>query len=289
MKTLLVTGSKGQLGSELQGLSLIYNQYKFLFTDTEELDITDLEKVKSFFIQHKVDYIINCAAYTAVDKAEQELEFSDLLNHKAIGFLLEASEKDKSKLIQISTDYVFGGVHNMPLKEDLDTQPESAYGSSKLKGELLADKSQRAIVIRTSWLYSSIGHNFVKTIRKYGEEREQLTVVYDQVGTPTYAHDLAKAILDIINFSEDQKNFEIGVYHYANEGVASWFDFAHEICQMSEIDVELSPVLSDQFPTPAKRPAYSVLDKNKIKSTFGLQIPYWKTSLKDCIDLLDSK
>lgn len=289
LKTILVTGSKGQLGSELQGLSQSSKQYNFLFTDFKDLDITDLEKVKSFFIQHKVDYIINCAAYTAVDKAEQEVELSDLLNHKAVGFLLDASEKDNSKLIQVSTDYVFGGVHSLPLTEDLDTQPESSYGSSKLKGELLAKESKRAIVIRTSWLYSSIGHNFVKTIRKYGEEREQLTVVYDQVGTPTYAYDLAKAILDIIDFTEDKKHFKIGVYHYANEGVASWFDFAHEICQMSKIDVKLNPVLSDQFPTPAKRPAYSVLDKNKIKSTFGLQIPYWKESLKDCIDLLDAK
>lgn len=289
MKQILVTGSKGQLGNELRVLSKQYHQFRFFFFDVEELNITNLSDLEMFFSQNKIDYIINCAAYTAVDKAESEKELADLLNYKAVEFLLKASEKQQSKLIQISTDYVFGGLHNLPLKEDTATQPESAYGFSKLKGEQVAIASERSIIIRTSWLYSSFGHNFIKTIRKYGAEREQLTVVYDQIGTPTYARDLAKSILDIIQYSEQQNQFKTGIYHFANEGVISWYDFALEICNLSNIRVKILPVLSDQFPTPAKRPAYSVLDKQKIKSTFNLDIPYWKDSLKSCIQLLEAQ
>ncbi len=289
MKKILITGSNGQLGSELQFLSKEYTQYKFFFTDVKDLDITDFQELKSFFAKNPIDYIINCAAYTAVDKAEEEKEFSDLLNHKAVANLLDTSKKNNTKLFQISTDYVFGGLHNTPLLEDLETHPESSYGLSKLKGEEVANKSGRSIIIRTSWLYSSFGNNFVKTIRKYGQEREELSVVFDQIGTPTYARDLAKSILDIINFSETKKEFKSGIYHYANEGVLSWFDFAYEICQLSKIKVNILPVLSDQFPTPAKRPAYSVLDKHKIKTTFELSIPYWSDSLKKCISILKNE
>jgi dTDP-4-dehydrorhamnose reductase len=287
VKQILVTGSNGQLGSEMQFLSKKYSQYKFHFTDVQDLDITDLEELRLFLSNHSIDYIINCAAYTAVDKAEEEKEFSDKLNHIAVANLLEASKKKGSKLFQISTDYVFGGMHNTPLTENLETHPESSYGETKLKGEKVALKSKRAIVIRTSWLYSSYGNNFVKTIRKYAKEKEELSVVFDQIGTPTYARDLAESILNIIDLSEKNKDFRFGIYHYANEGVLSWFDFAVEICQLSKIKVNISPVLSDQFPTPAKRPAYSVLDKHKIKATFGLSIPYWKDSLIKCISILE--
>lgn len=288
MKQILVTGSNGQLGSELQFLSENY-QYQFIFTDVADLDITDLSALKSFFVKNEIDYIINCAAYTAVDKAEEEREFSNLLNYKAVANLLEASEEKQSKLFQISTDYVFGGMHNTPLREDLETHPESAYGESKLRGEQVAMESERSLIIRTSWLYSSYGNNFVKTIRKYAQEREQLSVVFDQVGTPTYARDLAQAILDIIDLSEKENLFKSGIYHYANEGVLSWYDFALEISQLSKIKVDIYPVLSEQFPTPAKRPAFSVLDKHKIKTTFGLSIPYWKDSLKKCISILEKE
>ncbi len=286
MKTILVTGSKGQLVSELKAISKAYGQYQFIFTDVEELDITTFSALEKFFETTSVDYVINCAAYTAVDKAEEEKELADLLNHQAIGNLIKASEKNKSKIFQISTDYVFGGMHNLPLKENLETVPESVYGLSKLKGEVVALESGRAIIIRTSWLYSSYGNNFVKTIRKYGKERDELKVVFDQIGTPTYARNLAQTIIEMINFSEKSK-FNNGIYHFANEGVLSWYDFAKEICEISDIKVNITPVLSEQFPMPAKRPAYSVLDKDKIKTTFGIAIPYWKESLKECIHILD--
>ena len=288
MKTILVTGSKGQLGSELRAISKASVQYQFIFTDVDELDITTFSALEKFFEVTSVDYIINCAAYTAVDKAEEEKELADLLNHQAVRNLIKASEKNKSKLFQISTDYVFGGMHNLPLKENLETVPESVYGLSKLKGEAVALESGRAIIIRTSWLYSSYGHNFVKTIRKYGKERDELKVVFDQIGTPTYAKDLAQTIIDIVNSSEEKSEFNNGIYHFANEGVLSWYDFAKEICEISNIKVNITPVLSEEFPTPAKRPAYSVLDKQKIKTAFGIEIPYWKESLKECIKILDN-
>jgi dTDP-4-dehydrorhamnose reductase len=284
---ILVTGSNGQLGSELRAISENYPNSSFFFFDREDLDISNLDAVQSFFNQNKIDYIINCAAYTAVDKAEEESDLAYLINAIAVENLLKASEQSQSKLIQVSTDYVFGGLHNLPLKEDLPTKPESEYGRSKLAGETVAMASERSIIIRTSWLYSSFGHNFVKTIQKYGKERDQLTVVFDQVGTPTYAGDLAKAIMDIIEHSDKNQNFVNGIYHYANEGVLSWYDFALEICKQSKIEVDIKPVLSDAFPTPAKRPAYSVLDKSKIRDTFGIEIPYWSDSLSKCIDLIE--
>ena len=285
MKIILVTGSKGQLGSEIEVLSKKNSRFLFLFTDEKDLDITNISELENFFGKNKVDYIINCAAYTAVDKAEEDQDRADLLNNIAISNLLKASDKQKTKLFQISTDYVFGGEHNTPLSEDLETIPESAYGRSKLKGEIAANESGRSIIIRTSWLYSSFGHNFVKTIQKYGKEREELKVVFDQVGTPTYARDLAQSILAIIDYSESNNNFKIGIYHFANEGVISWYDFAKEICSLSKISVKIEAVLSEQFPTAAKRPAYSVLNKTKIKKTFGIDIPYWKDSLEKCIEL----
>lgn len=284
---ILVTGSKGQLGSEINAISDHYPNYQFLFFDKEDLDITDLKALEIFFEANTVDYIINCAAYTAVDKAEEQAELAHAINATAVKYLLRASKKNNTKLIQVSTDYVFGGLHNLPLKENTATNPESTYGESKLAGELIAQESQRAIIIRTSWLYSSYGHNFVKTIQKYAKERDELTVVFDQTGTPTYAGDLAKAIMDIIVDTDRKKEFKQGIYHYGNEGVLSWYDFALEICKQSNIEVDIKPVLSEAFPTPAKRPAYSVLDKKKIKDTFGIKIPYWSASLAKCIKLID--
>ncbi len=284
-KTVLVTGAYGQLGSEIAQIKDSYPNFNFFFYDKDDLDITNLEALKNFFAHQAIDYIVNCAAYTAVDKAESEPELAELLNATAVDLLLKASEKQNSKLIQISTDYVFGGLRNTPISEDEALSPESIYGKTKLKGETFAASSGRAIIIRTAWLYSSFGHNFVKTIQKYGREKGELKVVFDQVGTPTYAGDLAKAILDILVFSE-QNEFKSGVYHYANEGVVSWYDFAREICLQSNIQASILPVLSEAFPTPAKRPAYSVLNKQKIKNTFDIHIPYWSESLKVCIDKL---
>ncbi len=285
---ILVTGSNGQLGSEIKELSSMYPQLSFDFLDVADLDITDRAMVEQYFDSHPIDYIINCAAYTAVDKAETETDLANKINAEAVRNLLSGSEKHQSKLLHISTDYVFGGIHNTPIDESTATNPESAYGLSKLKGEILASDSGRAIIIRTAWLYSRFGQNFVKTIRKYAKERDSLSVVYDQIGTPTYAADLAKAILDIISkVSDNSAVFQAGIYHYANEGVLSWYDFAIEICNMSQIKTPILPVLSHQYPTPAKRPAYSVLDKQKIKNTFDIKIPYWKDSLRTCIDWLE--
>jgi dTDP-4-dehydrorhamnose reductase len=284
---ILVTGSLGQLGSEIQDLSKFYTNYQFYFHDKDDLDILDKDALQSFFSENSIDYIINCAAYTAVDKAEEEKELAFLLNHKAVKNLLDASSNTQAKLFQISTDYVFGGIHNTPFLENEKTQAESIYGESKLQGEIEAINSNRAIVIRTSWLYSSYGNNFVKTIMKYAQEREELNVVYDQIGAPTYAKDLAKAILDIIDKVEKkQNNFETGIYHYANEGVLSWFDFAVAITEISNINTKINAVNSEMFPTAAKRPPYSVLSKDKIKNTYNIEIPYWRDSLVKCIQIL---
>lgn len=287
MKQILVTGSKGQLGSELRLLSQEHSDYEFIFTDIDDLDISCENDLSTFFKNHSISYIINCAAYTAVDKAEEEKEFSELLNHLSVGYLLKASKSKGTKLIHISTDYVFGGQHNVPLKEDLETKPESAYGSSKLKGEQLALDSERAIIIRTSWMYSSYGQNFVKTIKRIATNNDSISVVFDQIGTPTYAKDLAQSIIDIIKRTEQSSIFEKGIYHYANEGAISWYDFAHAICNISKIEVEIEPVLSDKFPSLAKRPAYSVLDKTKIKSVYGLKIPHWNESLIECLTVIN--
>ena len=288
MSKILVTGSLGQLGSEIQDLSKFYTNHQFYFFDKDDLDILDSNKLDSFFEKNPVDYIINCAAYTAVDKAEEEKELAFLLNHKAVKNLLETSAANNTRLFQISTDYVFGGIHNTPFSEDEKTKPESVYGESKLMGEKAAIESGRAIVIRTSWLYSFYGNNFVKTIMKYAQERDELNVVYDQVGAPTYAKDLAKAILDIIDKIErKEKKFEQGIYHYANEGVLSWFDFATAITKISNINTKIKAVRSEMFPTPAKRPPYSVFAKDKIKNTYDIEIPYWRDSLIECIKILE--
>ena len=285
---ILVTGAYGQLGSEIKELELQFPDYDFMFTDVDSLDITSEIAVETFFNNNKPDFVINCAAYTAVDKAETEHVIVGKINALAPKILAKYSNNIGAKLIQISTDYVFAGDTNQPYSENDRVNPQGVYGATKLQGELNCfEENPNSIVIRTSWLYSAFGNNFVKTMLRLGRERDSLKVVFDQIGTPTYAADLARAILSIIQLSEkDSVKFIPGVYHYSNEGVASWYDFAKAIFEISEIDCIVNPVLSDQFPTPAKRPHFSVLNKSKIRDNFGFKIPYWRDGLKDCIERL---
>ncbi len=285
---ILVTGAYGQLGNELKMLSAEYPEWQFLFTDADTLDITDAFTVQSFFDRNKPDFVINCAAYTAVDKAENDVETAEKVNALAPELLAKATAETGAKLIHISTDYVFDGTSHLPYSESDAINPVSVYGKTKLDGEerTLA-ANQQTMIIRTSWLYSSFGNNFVKTMLRLGRERGLLNVVFDQVGTPTYAADLASVILFIIAGAEAKpEDFVPGVYHYSNEGVASWYDFAKTIFELSEMNVRVNPVRSDLFPTAAKRPAFSVLDKTKIKTTFCAEIPYWKDSLEICLGKL---
>lgn len=282
---ILVTGAYGQLGNELKILSADYPEWQFLFTDADTLDITNDFSVHSFFERNKPEVVINCAAYTAVDKAETDIETAEKVNSLAPGILAKASAETGAKLIHVSTDYVFDGSGHLPYTEIDMVGPASVYGKTKLEGENRAlAANQQTIIIRTSWLYSSFGNNFVKTMLRLGHERGLMNVVFDQVGTPTYAADLASVILFIIAGAEAKPDdFVTGVYHYSNEGVASWYDFAKTIFELSEMNVRVNPVRSDQFPTAARRPAFSVLDKTKIKTTFCAEIPYWKDSLEICL------
>ncbi len=280
MSNVLVTGALGQLGSELK--ELINEDDTFYFTDRKNLDICDSEAVKKYIDRHKISTIINCAAYTAVDKAEEEKELAEMINHQAVrNFALLAKEKGL-KFIHISTDYVFDGKNFKPYKEDDITNPNSVYGETKLLGEkaIFEIQAQNCIIIRTSWVYSSFGNNFVKTMLRLGKERDELGVIYDQVGTPTYAKDLAIAILEILP-KVDNKIPEI--YHYSDEGVLSWYDFAKEIMKMAKLSCQINPLETYQYPTPAARPHYSLLNKAKIRKDFEIEIPYWKDSLFDCI------
>ena len=286
MKRILVTGSRGQLGSELQQLAGEYkDRFQFFFTDYEELDITDRKAVYTFIETNEPDYVVNCAAYTAVDKAEKETERCDTLNRVAPGYLAEAIAARGGSMVQISTDYVFDGTAFIPYREDMPAAPCTVYGRTKLAGEeKVILTCPGSMIIRTAWLYSSFGHNFVKTMVRLGKEQSELGVVFDQVGTPTYARDLARAILDILD-----KGIVPGIYHYSNEGVTSWFDFAnaiHRAAGISPDDCKLRPLHTEEYPTPARRPPYSVLDKTKIKKTFSLSIPWWEDSLKDCMKKL---
>jgi dTDP-4-dehydrorhamnose reductase len=285
---ILVTGAYGQLGSEIKELAGNYPGWQFLFTDADTLDITNEPAVEAFFAENQPAVVINCAAYTAVDKAETDWETAWKVNTLAPKLLAVHAKKSGAKLIQVSTDYVFDGCGHKPYTETDDVKPVSVYGQTKLEGETHALASNPAtVVVRTSWLYSAFGNNFVKTMLRVGRERGELNVVFDQVGTPTYAADLAEAILSIIEKAENQPDsFVPGIYHFSNEGVASWYDFAKAIFELANENVKVNPVRSDQFPTPAKRPAFSVLDKAKIKTNFEIEIPYWKDSLKICIEKL---
>jgi dTDP-4-dehydrorhamnose reductase len=284
MITILVTGSMGQLGNELLIASKNYYGYEFIFTDVDKLDITDSEQTTKFISNEKPDWIINCAAYTAVDKAESEKEKAYLINSTGVENLVKAIKGTVCRLIHISTDYVYNGKSNIPYSETDDLDPASVYGKSKLVGEKHALQHTESLIIRTSWLYSSFGNNFVKTILKLSREREFLKVVYDQTGTPTYAADLATSILSIISgVIKNQTAFIPGIYNYSNEGVCSWYDFAVAIIEEAASSCNITPVLTEEYPSPAQRPIYSVLNKKKIIETYNLDIPYWRDSLKKCI------
>ena len=280
---ILITGCNGQLGNEMQLLEKENPQHKFFNTDVAELDITDQQAIEDFVEKNAIDGIVNCAAYTAVDKAETNKELCTSLNTVAPAYLAAAVEKRGGWMIQISTDYVFNGKSYRPYREDDTPSPDSVYGSTKLAGELGVLKfCKRTMIIRTAWLYSTFGNNFVKTMIRLGKEKEELGVIFDQIGTPTYAADLAAAIMTAIN-----KGIVPGVYHFSNEGVISWYDFTKAIHRIAGItSCHVRPLHTSEYPTPANRPAYSVLDKSKIKQTFGIEIPYWEESLEKCIRLL---
>ncbi len=281
-KVILVTGSNGQLGNEMRQVSVMSaNQY--LFTDVAELDITDLEAVRRMMRDNHVDVVVNCAAYTNVDKAEDDEAAARRINRDAVENLALSCKENGATLIHVSTDYVFPGNGCIPCTEDMPVNPLGVYGKTKLEGEeAIHETGCKALIFRTAWLYSEYGNNFVKTMRRLTKERDTLNVVFDQVGTPTYAYDLAEAICEIIELEQYKGNE--GIYHYSNEGVCSWFDFAKEIAALSGNECDIRPCHSDEFPSKVKRPHYSVLDKTKVKKTFALTIPYWKDSLKDCID-----
>ncbi|WP_114789196.1 dTDP-4-dehydrorhamnose reductase [Niabella yanshanensis] len=280
-KTILVTGSNGQLGSDLRALAVQFPDFNFLFTDRATLSITDEAAVNLFFEVHQPDFCVNCAAYTAVDKAEDGAELSSVqaLNADAVGFLARACTTYHTKFIQISTDYVFEGNGTEPYRETDLTQPVSVYGVTKLAGEQLAAEFTDAIIIRTAWVYSTFGKNFVKTMIRLMTEKPQISVVSDQYGTPTYAADLAAAIMHIISSG----NWVPGIYHYTNEGRINWHEFALAIKELIHSECEVKAIPTIQYPTPAKRPAWSVLDKTKIKETYQLEIPDWKASLELCL------
>jgi dTDP-4-dehydrorhamnose reductase len=278
MKNILITGSNGQLGSEIREISDQYENYNFIFTDVEELDLTISEDIVSFFTDNKIDACINCAAYTAVDKAEDEVELAMLVNSTAVENLSKVCKNNGTLLFHISTDYVFNGKHFMPYVETDTVSPDSQYGLSKLKGEeAVMLNCDKAIIVRTSWLYSSHGNNFVKTLIKLGNERDQLSVVSDQVGTPTYAADLAEAIMVMIASFDETKPKEI--YHFSNEGAISWYDFGKAIMKLSDIECAINPIDSKDYPSKANRPFYSVLSKSKIKKHYSVNVPYWEDSL----------
>lgn len=282
---VLVTGAYGQLGSELKEKSVDYPGWKFLFTDIDTLDITGERGIKEYFQKKQPEFVINCAAYTAVDQAEDDHILAERVNSKAPGLLAKEANRVDAGFVHISTDYVYGGEAFVPYTEMDNAAPVTIYGRTKLKGERLClEANPDSVIIRTSWLYSSYGNNFVKTILQSGKINRQVKVVYDQAGTPTWASDLADTLFLIIEkFAENRQNVSSGIYNYSNEGVTSWFDFAKAVYEISDINSEVIPVLSSEFPTRAVRPHYSVLDKSKIKAAFGLKIPYWRDSLKKCL------
>jgi dTDP-4-dehydrorhamnose reductase len=283
---VLITGSNGQLKSEIKELAANYKKLDFVFKDLPELDICNFEALQSFIIDYNINIVINCAAYTAVDKAEEDAEIAEKVNSNGVLNLVNALETIDGKLIHISTDYVFDGNHFSPYKESDPVSPIGVYGETKRAGELAALNSAiDAIVIRTSWLYSSYGNNFVKTMLRLGNEKENLGVIFDQVGTPTYARDLAKTCLEILTAVNSAKISNNGnLYHYSNEGVASWYDFAISIMELGGQNCKVNSIQTKDYLTLAKRPQYSVLNKSKIKTDFKIEIPYWRDSLKDCIE-----
>lgn len=286
MKNILITGANGQLGNEMRLQAKANEGFAYFFTDKEELDICNEQAVMEYVTGHEIDIIVNCAAYTAVDKAEDNAGLCDLLNHLAPGYLAKAVQSRGGCLIQVSTDYVFDGTSHVPYREDQPTCPNSVYGTTKLAGEREAMKyCPNTMIIRTAWLYSTFGNNFVKTMIRLGREKEALGVIFDQIGTPTYARDLAGVIYAALN-----RGIVPGVYHFSDEGVCSWYDFTKMIHHLAGITTcKVRPLHTDEYPTRASRPHYSVLDKTKIKQTYGIEIPYWIDSLKDCINELNKE
>ncbi|MFH2143787.1 MAG: dTDP-4-dehydrorhamnose reductase [Bacteroidota bacterium] len=286
MTSILVTGSSGQLGNELKDISKLYSDFfNFYFKDIEDLDITNYDQLDGFLKQNNINFLINCAAYTLVDKAEEDQKKAFLINQTGAKNLALVCQKYKIKLVHISTDYVFDGNSSVPYVENDKTNPNSVYGHSKLKGEeeILSECSEY-LIIRTSWLYSVYGNNFVKTIIRLGKERDQLSVVFDQVGSPTNAEDLALALIQIVSKIEIGKvKFKSGIYHFSNEGICSWYDFAIKIHKLSGISCDIIPVETKDYPTLAKRPQYSVLDISKIKLDFGIEIDHWEKAIERCI------
>lgn len=280
---ILITGCNGQLGSELRAIEKEYAQYRFFNTSHQELDVKDHVAVAAYVEEHEIDGIINCSAYTAVDKAESDIDNCKAINTEAPANLAMAIEKRGGWLIHVSTDYVFDGTKHTPYNETDATCPNSVYGSTKLAGEESAMKlCQHTMVVRTSWLYSAFGNNFVKTMIRLGHTKDELGVIFNQIGTPTYASDLARAIMAAV-----EHGVVAGIYHYSGEGVASWYDFTKAIHRLAGItDCQVNPIHTSEYPTPAKRPAYSVLNKTKIKQTYGIRIPHWEESLAKCINLL---
>lgn len=286
MKTILVTGANGQLGNSIRLLAKHYPQYNFLFTDVDTLDITDPQAVGKAIKDNQVDYVVNCAAYTAVDKAEDDEELCRRLNSYAVGVLGKAAHEAGAKMVHVSTDYVFSGTGCLPYKETDETRPVSVYGRTKLAGEqILQEVCPEAVIIRTAWLYSEFGSNFVKTVLRLGKERDELRFVFDQIGTPTYAGDLAAAILAILDAGE-KGTFVPGIYHFSNEGVCSWYDFTVKILEIAGIACRVFPIETEEYPTRAVRPPYSVLNKKKIKETYGVTVPHWEESLRVCMEKL---
>ena len=283
MKHILITGAGGQLGREMQALAADHPDFTYDFTDAATLDVTDRGAVDEWFATHPVDFVVNCAAYTAVDRAESDREACHRLNAFAPGCLADAARRNGALMVHVSTDYVFDGSKCTPYVEDDEPAPVTVYGRTKLEGErAVMELCPDAMVIRTAWLYSPHGQNFVKTMLRLGRERDRLGVVFDQVGTPTYARDLARAIYAAI-----EAGIRPGIYHYTDEGVCSWYDFAVAIHRLAGIDsCRVSPIRTAEYPTPARRPAYSVLDKQKIKDTYGMTIPHWEDSLASCLNLL---
>jgi dTDP-4-dehydrorhamnose reductase len=284
--TILVTGANGQLANEIKILSKNYLSYRFLFAAKEELPIDDTQSIKSFFERNQIDYCINCAAYTAVDKAESEKEKAFEINADAVGELAEICFEYNVKLIHISTDYVYDGSRKVPLKETDSVGPVNLYGASKLKGEQLAlAQNPSTLIIRTSWVYSSFGNNFVKTMLRLFKEKEEINVINDQLGSPTYAADLAAVILLFIERMQEGKSFS-GIVNYSNDGVTTWYQFAEEIKALVDSNCKINPIPTSVYKTAAKRPLYSVLDTSKISELLDINIPSWKKSLKSCIEVL---
>ena len=291
-QTILVTGSTGQVGQSIQSIRVDYLDYEFVFTSRQQLDLSNETSIADFFEHNTFDIVINCAAYTEVDKAESEPELANQINNLAVRQLAIIAKKHHTKLIHISTDYVFSGKHYRPYLETDEVAPHGVYGKTKLQGEQAIQQTLKnsAIIIRTSWVYSEYGNNFVKTMLKLGQERDSFNIIFDQVGTPTYAKDLANAVMTIVQsqvFSET--DFKTDIVHFSNEGVCSWYDFSKTIFELSNIQCQVSPIETKDYPTPAARPYYSVLNKAKIKNTYHLAIPYWKDSAKRCLTALQYK